>query len=131
MLYPWLNEPYKQLQQLTVQERLPHALLFVGPTGLGKQELALTFSQFLHCHSPKGTLPCDTCDACTLFNAGSHPDHLLVRSEERRVGKECRSRWWTEGEKNTEKMTNGGERQLKGDEVVRYTLRLRDGNSDR
>jgi|SRR5699024_10689305 len=82
MLYPWLNEPYKQLQQLTVQERLPHALLFVGPTGLGKQELALTFSQFLHCHSPKGTLPCDTCDACTLFNAGSHPDHLLVAPEE-------------------------------------------------
>lgn len=82
MLYPWLNDAYEQLTALTAQERLPHALLLVGPAGLGKQKMALTFSQFLHCQSPLETRPCNSCDSCALFNAGSHPDHLFVTPEE-------------------------------------------------
>src|SRR5436305_1438798 len=39
----------------------------------------------------------------------------VMRSEERRVGKECRSRWWPEHEKK--KRVHRDKRQLRSDEV--------------
>lgn len=82
MLYPWLTETYQSLEHAAEQQRLPHALLLMGPQGLGKQKMALLFSQRLHCQSPSSGLPCQQCEACRLFMAGSHPDHLLVAPQE-------------------------------------------------
>ena len=38
MIHPWLQPTWARLVELG--ERLPHALLFVGPAGLGKRALA-------------------------------------------------------------------------------------------
>src|SRR2546426_1379832 len=83
--------------------RLPQALLFEGPRGVGKQRLALWLAQALVCDRAKGKAEgCGECQHCRLVLKLSHPDvHWFVpvelskkgRSEERRVGKECRSRW--------------------------------------
>ena len=48
-LYPWQHDAWAQLQQM--RERLPHAILFQGPPGIGKVELAEQFAQALLCES--------------------------------------------------------------------------------
>ncbi len=66
---------------LQAQER-PHALLFSGPDGLGKRQLALEFARTLLCATHTGT---DNCEACRLMNVAggnlAHPDFMLVERE--------------------------------------------------
>lgn len=65
--------------------RLPQALLFEGPRGVGKQRLALWLAQALLCEAPnKGAKGegCGTCQPCRLVLSLSHPDvHGLVPLE--------------------------------------------------
>ncbi|HZI23305.1 MAG TPA: hypothetical protein VFD76_12325 [Gemmatimonadales bacterium] len=65
--------------------RLPQALLFEGPRGVGKQRLALWLAQALMCESPtKGASGegCGTCRPCRLVLNLSHPDvHWFVPLE--------------------------------------------------
>jgi DNA polymerase III subunit delta' len=42
-LYPWQSAAWQQLQQL--RARLPHAILFHGPEGIGKTAFAERFGQ--------------------------------------------------------------------------------------
>src|SRR2546427_582752 len=69
--------------------RLPQALLFEGPRGVGKQRLALWLAQTLLCENPrtgagergKGE-PCGQCQPCKLVLNLSHPDvHWFVPVE--------------------------------------------------
>ncbi len=41
------EEAKQRLRQLVDEERIPHALMFTGPTGSGKMSLALAFASFL------------------------------------------------------------------------------------
>jgi DNA polymerase-3 subunit delta' len=64
--------------------RLPQALLFEGPRGVGKQRLALWLAQLLECETPadKGREPCGQCRSCRLVLSLQHPDvHWLVPLE--------------------------------------------------
>src|SRR5881396_186128 len=61
--------------------RLPQALLFEGPPGVGKQRLALWLAQALLCEAGKGE-PCGKCQPCKLVLNLSHPDvHWFVPLE--------------------------------------------------
>lgn len=63
--------------------QLPHALLFVGPQGLGKTQVALQLAQALLCDGPDASgEPCEACKGCYLFAAGNHPDFTLVAPPE-------------------------------------------------
>jgi DNA polymerase-3 subunit delta' len=65
--------------------RLAHAYLFVGPPGVGKRLFAGELAKALLCESPApGRLEaCNACTACTLVEAGTHPDYFAVgRPEE-------------------------------------------------
>jgi len=58
--------------------RLPQVLLLSGPTGIGKQRLALWLGQLALCEQP-GEGPCGTCRACRLVDGLAHADlHWFV-----------------------------------------------------
>jgi DNA polymerase III subunit delta' len=68
--------------------RLPQALLFEGPTGVGKQRLALWLAQALVCEKAGEKAPgragegCGECQHCKLVLNLSHPDvHWFVPLE--------------------------------------------------
>lgn len=82
-LLPWQQDIWHRLQQARSRQRLPHALLFSGPEGVGKQDFALRFAQSLLCTSiDEAGQPCGRCRHCQLFQAGNHPDLQMIGPEE-------------------------------------------------
>jgi len=79
-LHPW-NEA-KAAAFLRDRQRLPHALLFAGQKGMGKNAFATWLAQLLLCAKPSvDGNPCGHCQGCRLFTAGSHPDLHVVQPE--------------------------------------------------
>lgn len=77
MLYPWLEPDWKAVAARA--DRLPHALLLLGPSGIGKLRFGEVLAQRLLCERASGAgLPCGVCPACTWFVAGNHPDFRRV-----------------------------------------------------
>lgn len=68
------------LKALLENGRVPHALLFAGPEGIGKAAAAGVFAAGLLCtgDSPK---PCGRCLSCRQMQTGNHPDFISVRPD--------------------------------------------------
>jgi DNA polymerase-3 subunit delta' len=69
------------LRRAIEQERLPHALIFAGPPGVGKRTLAELLAQRLNCLQPKNQEACCACISCRKIMAGTHPDVQLVKPD--------------------------------------------------
>ncbi len=65
------------LRAAVAHERLPHALLFAGPDGVGKRLLALALVAWVQCEAG-GDDACAQCASCRQLAAGTHPDLQLV-----------------------------------------------------
>lgn len=77
MIHAWLADTWQRL--ITLGDRLPHALLFTGPAGLGKRDLAEALAARLLCPTPgPDGHACGRCGACTLRLAGNHPDLIML-----------------------------------------------------
>jgi DNA polymerase-3 subunit delta' len=66
---------------------LPPSLVFAGPEGVGKKQVAFALAQALNCLEPaEGVVDekdgCGTCASCRRIARGLHPDVLLVRRPE-------------------------------------------------
>ncbi len=61
--------------------RLPHALVFAGPAGVGKRSLAVLLAQLLNCASPAKGRSCGLCSSCRKVAGGVHPDLRVVEPE--------------------------------------------------
>jgi DNA polymerase-3 subunit delta' len=73
MNHSWLLPAWQRLVEL--DERLPHALLFAGPAGLGKRALAEALAARLLCDAPLADgHACDRCEPCQWRLTGNHPD---------------------------------------------------------
>lgn len=72
--------PVEILTTLLAKGRVPHALLFIGPEGVGKQTAAKALAQAYLCRErPTGAAEaCSTCPSCRRVAADSHPDLLRV-----------------------------------------------------
>lgn len=70
------------LKQAMASGFLPHALLFVGPAGVGKASTARALAQAVNCQEvrPDGDA-CGACPSCRLLAAGTHPDFLQISPE--------------------------------------------------
>jgi DNA polymerase III subunit delta' len=68
------------VQRAVAREQPPHALLLVGPTGVGKTTLALDLAAGLLClAADPADRPCRDCAACHKVAHGNHPDlHRLA-----------------------------------------------------
>jgi DNA polymerase III subunit delta' len=64
----------EMLRQALTTGKLHHALLFVGPEGVGKGTTAFALAARLLCGSPVGDDACGRCAACAQVRAGSHAD---------------------------------------------------------
>lgn len=71
------------LQKYIGANERPHALLFVGPSGLGKKKLALEFAKTMLCLNGCGDDDCDSCKSINILeNSYAHPDLIIVGVEE-------------------------------------------------
>jgi DNA polymerase-3 subunit delta' len=67
----------ERLQEAIRGERIGHAYLLSGPTGVGKAAIARAFAQTLCCtdvERPDRGVPCGVCRACRNVRRGAHPD---------------------------------------------------------
>ncbi|MEK7711392.1 MAG: DNA polymerase III subunit [Planctomycetota bacterium] len=92
------HQPHAQrfFQQAVGRDRVPHAYIFHGPDGVGKEMFARGLAQLLLCETPVDRtlsdpeahavgvgqlrLGCGACDDCRAVAAETHPDlHLIYR----------------------------------------------------
>jgi len=79
-MHPWNAQIFESLKRRL--DALPHALLFHGPQGVGKLELAETVAQLILCeHAELTRRPCGSCEGCRWFLVGSHPDLRRLEPE--------------------------------------------------
>jgi DNA polymerase-3 subunit delta' len=80
---------HRIIQRALAGARMPHAYLFTGPEGVGREMMAMGLAQILLCQSPvvaeapaEGEPPCtdacNDCDDCRLVQAGTHPDLFVI-----------------------------------------------------
>src|SRR5437868_15492629 len=62
-------------------DRLPHGLIFAGPTGVGKETAARGLAALFLCENPKKNQPCGKCASCVLMDGGDHPDFRVIYKE--------------------------------------------------
>ncbi len=82
MLYPWQSASWQRFTQQYQQQRVPHAVILTGVSGLGQSALAEQMAMLVLCEVQDATAPCGQCHSCQLFLAGNHPDHTLISPEE-------------------------------------------------
>lgn len=70
------------LERAFEKKRLPHALLFAGPSGAGQRQVATEVAKILFCEDKKGLEPCGACVHCRQLDRNSHPDLYLLQPEE-------------------------------------------------
>lgn len=73
------EEAQQRLIQMVREGRVPHAMMFCGPSGCGKMALALAFASYLLCRNSDGADDsCGTCQQCAMLRSWSHPDLLFT-----------------------------------------------------
>jgi len=83
-MYSAIKEHQQLLAQQYVAKTLPHAILFSGVSGVGKNALAQWLIKLLLCQRPtaenneKVLSACGNCKTCHLYHSGSYPDHLTL-----------------------------------------------------
>ena len=71
----------EQLRTMLREGRLPHALLFSGPDGIGKKMLGKLLAAAILCGGQDA--PCGHCESCQAMRLDSHPDYYEVLPESR------------------------------------------------
>lgn len=77
------NDRIKNILRKSLQRgRLPGSLLFYGPQGVGKKEMALVLAKALNCLRKKDD-SCEACSSCQAINKqiGAFPDVMRIRAE--------------------------------------------------
>jgi len=74
-----------ELARMIREDRVPHALLFTGPEGVGKRKMAEAFAMAMLCFEKKG-VPCGHCEACRAMQRGAHPEFHVIEPEQRGKG---------------------------------------------
>jgi DNA polymerase-3 subunit delta' len=68
----------KALQNMLAGERVPHAMLFTGPRGIGKYTLARMFAQAANCERLRDDF-CGECDTCRRIAPLAEPQPFIAQ----------------------------------------------------
>jgi len=68
------------LRRSLLRGRVPGSLLFYGPKGVGKSEMALIFAKALNCLN-RDDDSCEDCSSCSAVNKNVFPDVLRINAE--------------------------------------------------
>lgn len=82
MPYPWQLPVWERVNQQLARDAMPHALMLVGPSGIGKSHFATALAQRLLCQNVTVDLACNQCKACLLNQAQTHPDLKWIEPED-------------------------------------------------
>lgn len=80
-MFPWLDNSFKQLGSRIADNKLHHALLIQGPSGIGKSSFVLQLGQLLLCKARQEHKVCGQCQSCLLNSSATHPDLHVVESD--------------------------------------------------
>ncbi|HJO11418.1 MAG: DNA polymerase III subunit delta' [Gammaproteobacteria bacterium] len=80
--YAWQQQHWQSLCRQRQKNRLSHAFLICGDTGLGKRDFALSFARLLLCQSSTDNQSCGNCRSCRMGQSGHHPDLRFICAEE-------------------------------------------------
>jgi DNA polymerase-3 subunit delta' len=80
-MFPWFNDVFHSFTSRYLANKLHHALLLSGASGIGKYRLAQELGSALLCKAPTELGACETCSSCLLRIAGNHPDLYILESE--------------------------------------------------
>ena len=72
-----------QLFSAILKKRLPHALLFSGPSGVGKKQMAWALARTLLCQASSPA--CGNCASCRQVQKRENPSVLLIAPETLRI----------------------------------------------
>lgn len=79
---PWQETLWDNLNSSIEQQRLPHAILISGASGIGKLRLAKALAQRLLCTAEMTKYACGSCKGCKLLAAGNHADITYLEPED-------------------------------------------------
>lgn len=68
------EDAIRSLREMADSDRIPHAILLSGPSGIGKMRLARAFVQYLNCGHRHDGDSCGVCPACRRVTGFSDPD---------------------------------------------------------
>ncbi len=70
------SRPKDILNRALSTGRIPHAYLFAGPAGVGKEAMAIEVAKAIFCSG--GEKPCDSCSGCHRVGRFGHPDFFFI-----------------------------------------------------
>ena len=68
----------ERIRAMVDADRIPHALLLEGPTGIGKFALARATAQYIHCENRRNGDSCGECPSCLQHASFNHIDTHFV-----------------------------------------------------
>ncbi|MCD6292624.1 MAG: DNA polymerase III subunit delta' [Deltaproteobacteria bacterium] len=75
----------ERLTSMVESARVPQALLFVGPPGVGKALAAISLVQTLSCSERHEGDACGRCPSCIQIRRRNYPDLLIIKPEKRQI----------------------------------------------
>lgn len=77
--------PVRLLRNILTSNRVPNALLFWGPSGVGKRLAAFELAKAINCEKARADA-CGACLSCRKIEHGNHPDvHITVPVKKSRI----------------------------------------------
>ena len=87
----------KALIELVDTDRIPHAIMLCGPSGIGKMLLARTFVKYVHCTDRRNGEPCGVCASCRQHASFNNPDthfiYPIIKKEKRTLSSDYIEQW--------------------------------------
>ncbi len=80
---PWHQESWRRTVEQIDSGKSPHAYMISAQAASGKRYFANMLAQRLLCHTPLAESACGSCPACLLSAAGSNPDLIVVKPQDK------------------------------------------------